>query len=167
MPESPPLSYQTLRRRAPEPLEEAVEKAVRDLLEFNLRAYECLHDLTVTRADVGTDLELPAVVVRAARLRESIPTGDVYEVEVTVSAMTLMDKLNDSDPEPSEYTDRLWSALVAVLEDPQFFLVLSDSRSSVRWHGIVRSNAMEFSREERHAVRSLRFSVHASRLYTE
>jgi hypothetical protein len=53
------------------------------------------------------------------------------------------------------------------LEDPQFFLVLSDSRSSVRWHGIVRSNAMEFSREERHSVRSLRFSVHASRLYTE
>lgn len=167
MPESPPLSYQTLRRRAPEPLEEAVEKAVRDLLEFNLRAYECLHDLSVIRADVGTDLELPAVVVRAARLRESIPTGDVYEVEVTVSAMTLMDKLNDSDPEPSEYTDRLWAALVAVLEDPQFFTVLSDSRSSVRWHGIVRSNAMEFSREDRHATRALRFSVHVSRLYTE
>jgi hypothetical protein len=164
MPESPPLTYQTLRRRAPEPLEEAVEKAVRDLLAFNLRAYDGLDGLTVTRADVGTDLELPAVVVRAARLRESIPTGDVYELEVIVSAMTLMDKLNDTDPDPAEYTDRLWSALVAVLEDPQFFSVLSDSRSSVRWHGIVRNNAMEFSREDRHATRTLRFSVHVSRL---
>lgn len=164
MPESPPLTYQTLRRRAPEPLEEAVEKAVRDLLAFNLRAYDGLDGLTVTRADVGTDLELPAVVVRAARLRESIPTGDVYELEVVVSAMTLMDKLNDTDPDPAEYTDRLWSALVAVLEDPQFFTVLSDSRSSVRWHGIVRNNAMEFSREDRHATRTLRFSVHVSRL---
>ena len=164
MPESPTLTYQTLRRRAPEPLEEAVEKAVRDLLAFNLRAYDGLDGLTVTRADVGTDLELPAVVVRAARLRESIPTGDVYELEVIVSAMTLMDKLNDTDPDPAEYTDRLWSALVAVLEDPQFFTVLSDSRSSVRWHGIVRNNAMEFSREDRHATRTLRFSVHVSRL---
>lgn len=164
MPESPPLTYQTVRRRAPEPLEEAVEKAVSDLMEFNLRAY-CLHNLTVTRADVGTDLELPAVVVRAARLRESIPTGDVYELEVAVSAMVLMDKLNDSDPSPEEYMDELWSAVVAVIEDPQFFLVLSDSRNSVRWHGIVRNNAMDFSREERHAVRTMRFSVHVSRLY--
>lgn len=164
MPESPPLSYQTLVRRAPEPLEEAVEKAVRDLLEFNLRAYSGLDNLSVVRADVGTDLELPAVVVRASRLRESIPTGDVYEVEVAVSAMTLMDKLNDSDPSPEEYTDRLWSAVVAVLEDPSFFIVLADSRSSVRWHGLVRQSGMDFSREERHATRTMRFSVHVSRL---
>ena len=167
MPESPPLSYQTLRRRAPESLEEAVEKAVTDLLSFNLRAYSGLSNLAVTRADVGTDLELPAVVVRASRLCESIPTGDVYEVEVAVSAMTLMDKLNDSDPAPSEYTDQLWSAVVAVVEDPSFFTVLSDSRASVRWHGIVRQGTMEFSREERHAVRTMRFAVHVSRLYVE
>ena len=165
MPESPPLTYQTLRRRAPEPLEEAVEKAVTDLVAFNVRAYSGLGDLTVTRADVGTDLELPAVVVRASRLRESIPTGDVYEIEVAISAMTLMDKLNDSDGSPAEYTDQLWSALVAVVEDPSFFTVLADSRASVRWHGIVRQGAMEFSREERHAVRTIRFSVHASRLF--
>jgi hypothetical protein len=166
MPESPPLTYQTVRRRAPEPLEEAVEKAVSDLLAFNLRAY-CLHNLSVTRADVGTDLELPAVVVRAARLRESIPTGDVYEMEVSVAAMVLMDKLNDSDPSPEEYMDELWSSLVAVIEDPEFFTVLSHSRNSVRWHGIVRNNAMEFARQERHAARTLRFSVHVSRLYVE
>lgn len=164
MPESPPLTYQTLARRAPEPLEEAVEKAVTDLLGFNLRAYSGFCDLTVTRADTGDDLELPSVVVRAARLRESIPTGDVYEVEVTISAMTLMDKLNDSDPDPAEFTDRLWSALVAVLEDPQFFSVLADSRASVRWHGIVRQSGMDFSREERHAIRTMRFNVHVSRL---
>lgn len=163
MPESPPISYQTIRRRAPEPLEEAVEKAVVDMLDFNLRAYGCA-EVNVTRADVGTDLELPAVVVRTARLRESIPTGDVYEVQVAVSAMTLMDKLNDSDPSPEEYTDRLWSNLVAVLEDPQLLLVLSDSRNSVRWHGLVRQSAMEFSRQERHAIRTLRFNVHVSRL---
>lgn len=164
MPESPPLTYQTLVRRAPEPLEEAVETAVRDLMDFNLRAYSGLGSLTVTRADVGTDLELPAVVVRASRLRESIPTGDVYEIEVAVSAMTLMDRLNDGDPAPEEYTDRLWSAVVAVLEDPSFFVVLSDSRASVRWHGIVRQSGMDFSREERHATRTMRFSVHVSRL---
>jgi hypothetical protein len=81
--------------------------------------------------------------------------------------MVLMDRLNDSDPSPEEYMDELWSAVVAVLEDPNFFLVLSDSRNSVRWHGIVRNNAMDFSREERHAVRTLRFSVHVSRLYVE
>lgn len=163
MPESPPLTYQSIRRRAPEPLEEAVEKAVTDLMAFNLRAY-CLPNLSVTRADVGTDLELPAVVVRAARLRESIPTGDVYEMEVSVASLVLMDKLNDSDPEPEEYMDELWSAVVAVIEDPDFFLVLSHSRSSVRWHGIVRNNAVEFVREERHASRTMRFSVHVSRL---
>jgi hypothetical protein len=163
MPESPPLTYQSIRRRAPEPLEEAVEKAVADLMEFNLRAY-CLPNLSVTRADVGTDLELPAVVVRAARLRESIPTGDVYEMEVAVTSLVLMDRLNDSDPSPEEYMDELWSAVVAVIEDPNFFLVLSDSRNSVRWHGIVRNNAMEFGREDRHASRTLRFSVHVSRL---
>jgi len=163
MPESPPLTYQSIRRRAPEPLEEAVEKAVADLMQFNLSSY-CLTNLTVTRADVGTDLNLPAVVVRAVRLRESIPTGDVYEMEVAVSALTLMDKLNDSDPSPEEYTDELWSAIVAVIEDPQFFQVLADSRNSVRWHGIVRSNAMEFSRDERHVSRIIRFSVHVSRL---
>lgn len=163
MPESPPLSYQTLIRRAPEPLEEAVEKAVVDMLAFNLRAYS-LQEVAMTRADVGTDLELPAVVVRSNRVRESIPAGDVYEIKVTISAMTLMDKLNDSDPSPEEYTDRLWSALVAVLEDPQLFAVLSGSRSSVRWHGLLRQEAMEFSREDRHAIRSLSFSVHVSRL---
>ena len=163
MPESPPLNYQTIQRRAPEPLEEAVEKAVADMIDFNLRAYQ-LSEVNVTRADVGTDLELPAVVVRAARLRESIPTGDVYEVQVAVSAMTLMDKLNDSDPSPEEYTDRLWSALVAMMEDPQLLLVLKDSRSSVTWHGLVRQSGMEFSRQDRHAVRGLRFNVHVSRL---
>lgn len=144
-------------------MEEAVEKAVADMLAFNLRAYD-LQEVTVTRADVGTDLELPAVVVRSNRVRESIPAGDVYEIKVTISAMTLMDKLNDSDPSPEEYTDRLWSALVAVLEDPQLFAVLSGSRSSVRWHGLLRQEAMEFSREDRHAIRSLSFSVHVSRL---
>jgi hypothetical protein len=164
MPESPPLSYQTLIRRAPEPLEEAVEKAVRDLMDFNLRAYSGLDSLSVFRSDVGTDLDLPAVVVRASRLRESIPTGDVYEVEVTVSAMTLMDKLNDSDPTPEEYTDRLWSAVVAVLEDPSFLSVLADSRPSVRWHGLVRQSGVSFSREERHAVRTMSFNIHVSRL---
>lgn len=163
MPESPPLNYQTIQRRAPEPLEEAVEKAVADMIDFNLRAYQ-LSEVNVTRADVGTDLELPAVVVRAARLRESIPTGDVYEVQVVVSAMTLMDRLNDSDPSPEEYTDRLWSALVAIMEDPQLLLVLKDSRSSVTFHGLVRQSGMEFSRQDRHAVRGLRFNVHVSRL---
>jgi hypothetical protein len=164
MPESPPLTYQSVRRRAPEPLEEAVEKAVADLMAFTLQAYD-LPNLSVTRADVGTDLELPAVVVRAARLRESIPTGDVYEVEVSIAAMVLMDKLNDCDPNPEEYMDELWSAVVAVVEDPQFFQVLSDSRSYVRWHGLTRNNPMEVARQERHAVRTMRFSVHVSRLY--
>lgn len=163
MPESPPLSYQTLRRRAPEPLEEAVEKAVADMIAFNLRAY-ALQEVAVTRSDVGSDLVLPAVVVRAARLRESIPTGDVYELQVSVSAMTLMDKLNDSDPSPEEFTDRLWSALVAMLEDPQLLTVLSASRSSVRWHGLVRQGSMEFSRQDRHAIRTFPFNVHVSRL---
>lgn len=163
MPESPPLEYQTIQRRAPEPLEEAVEKAVVDMLDFNLRAYGC-GEVAVTRADVGTDLELPAVVVRATRLRESIPTGDVYEVQVAVSAMTLMDKLNDNDPTPEEYADRLWSNLVAVLEDPQLLLVLKDSRSSVTFHGLTRQSGMEFSRQDRHSIRTLRFSVHVSRL---
>jgi hypothetical protein len=163
MPESPPLTYQSVRRRAPEPLEEAVEKAMTDLMGFTLQAYN-LQNLTVTRADVSTDLELPAVVIRAARLRESIPTGDVYELEVSVASMVLMDKLNDCDPDPEEYMDQLWSAVVAVIEDPDFFTVLSHSRGSVRWHGIVRNNAMEFARQERHAVRTLTFSVHVSRL---
>ena len=78
--------------------------------------------------------------------------------------MTLMDRLNDGDPSPEEYTDRLWSALVAVLEDPQLFAVLSDSRSAVRWHGLARQGGVENAREERHAIRTLRFTVHVSRL---
>jgi hypothetical protein len=163
MPESPSISYQTIQRRAPEPLEEAVEKAVMDMLRFNLRAYG-MPEVAVTRADVGTDLELPAVVIRATRLRESIPAGDVYEMQVNVSAMMLMDKLNDGDPSPEEYADRLWSNLVAVLEDPQLFAVLADSRSAVRWHGLTRQAGVENSRVDRHAVRTLRFNVHVSRL---
>jgi len=78
--------------------------------------------------------------------------------------MTLMDKLNDSDPTPEEYTDRLWSNLVAILEDPQLLLVLQDSRSSVTWHGLTRQSGMEFSRQDRHSARTLRFNVHVSRL---
>jgi hypothetical protein len=164
MPESPPLNYQTIQRRAPEPLEEAVEKAVADMINFNLRAYQ-LSEVNVTRADVGTDLELPAVVVRAARLRESIPTGDVYEVEVTVSQLTLADQDEEQcDKAPQEFTDQLWSACVALIEDPQLLAVLQGSRASVTWHGLVRQGSMEFSRQERHAVRSYRFSVHVSRL---
>ena len=163
MPESPSISYRSIQRRAPEPLEEAVEKAVLDMLAFNLRAYG-MPEVMVRRADVGTDLELPAVVVRATRVRESIPAGDVYEFDVAVSAMTLMDRLNDGDPSPEEYTDRLWSNLVAVLEDPQLFAVLSDSRSAVRWHGLARQAGVENSRAERHAIRTLRFTVHVSRL---
>lgn len=163
MAENVPSSYQRIKRRAPEPLEEAVEKAVVDMLAFNLRAYD-LSEVAVTRADVGTDLELPAVVVRAVRQRESIPAGDVYEMQVTVSAMTLMDKLNDSDPSPEEYTDRLWSALVAVLEDPQMLTVLSDSRNAVRWHGLVRQGAVTVARDDRHTNRNISFTVHVSRL---
>jgi hypothetical protein len=163
MPESPSISYQSIQRRAPEPLEEAVEKAVMDMLRFNLRAYG-MPEVAVTRADVGTDLELPAVVIRATRLRESITAGDVYEMQVNVSAMMLMDKLNDGDPSPEEYADRFWSNLVAVLEDPQLFAVLADSRSAVRWHGLTRQAGVENSRVDRHAVRTLRFNVHVSRL---
>lgn len=163
MPESPPLTYRSIRRRAPEPLEEAVEKAVVDIVAFNLVAY-CIPNVSVTRADVGSDLELPAVVVRANRLRESIPTGDVYEVGVTVSALTLMDRLNDSDPSPEETTDQLWSALVAVLEDPQFLIILQASRTSVTFHGLVRQGSLEFSRIERHAERTYPFNLHVSRL---
>jgi hypothetical protein len=77
MPSSVPLNYQSIKRRAPEPLEESVEKCVTDLFCFTLRAYG--HgEVNVARSDSGDDLELPAVVIRAARLRESIPTHDVY-----------------------------------------------------------------------------------------
>jgi hypothetical protein len=164
MPESVPLNYQSIKRRAPEPLEESVEKCVTDLFCFTLRAYG--HgEVNVARSDSGDDLELPAVVIRAARLRESIPTHDVYEVEVSVSLMSLMDKDEDISPAcPQEYIDQLWSVVVALIEDPQLLLLLQDSRSSVTWHGLVRQGSMEFSRQERHAVRSYRFSVHASRL---
>lgn len=164
MPESVPLDYQSTKRRAPEPLEEAVEKCVRDTFDFTLRAYG--HgNVNVTRSDSGDDLIVPAVVIRAARLRESIPTGDVYEVEVTVTLLSLMDQDDDISPAcPQEYIDQLWSAVVALIEDPQLLAVLQGSRTTCTWHGLVRQGAMEFSRQERHAVRSYRFSVHVSRL---
>lgn len=164
MPESPPLNFQSVKPRAPEPLEEAVEKAVVDLLKFSLMAYCDLNAVTVARSDSGDDLELPAVVVRASRQRESIPTGDVYEVKVNIDVMSLMDKLEDVDPTPQEFTDRLWSAVSIIIEDPGFFTILSASRSSVRWHGLVRSGSMESSRTERHATRTMSFDVHVSRL---
>jgi hypothetical protein len=164
MPESVPLTYQSIKRRAPEPLEEAVEKCVRDVFDFTLRAYG--HgNVNVVRSDSGDDLIVPAVVVRAARLRESIPTGDVYEVEVTVTLLSLMDQDDDVSPAaPQEYIDQLWAATTALIEDPELLAVLQGSRSSVTWHGLVRQGAMEFSRQERHASRAYRFSVHVSRL---
>lgn len=164
MPESVPLSYQSIKRRAPEPLEEAVEKCVRDVFDFTLLAYG--HgNVNVVRSDSGDDLIVPAVVIRAARLRESIPTGDVYEVEVTVTLLSLMDEDMDVSPdEPQEYIDQLWAAITALIEDPQLLVILQDSRSAVTWHGLVRQGAMEFSRQERHADRTYRFSVHVSRL---
>jgi hypothetical protein len=164
MPESPPLTFQSVKPRAPEPLEEAVEKAVADLMKFSLMAYCDLDGVTVARSDSGDDLELPAVVVRASRQRESIPAGDVYEMNVSIDVMSLMDKLEDADPTPQEFTDRLWSAVSIIVEDPSFLTILSASRSSVRWHGVVRSGAMEHSRTERHATRTLSFLVHVSRL---
>jgi hypothetical protein len=54
--------------------------------------------------------------------------------------------------------------LVAVLEDPQLFAVLSGSRSSVRWHGLTRQGTVETARQDRHAERTITFSVHVSRL---
>ena len=165
MPESVPLTYQTIKRRAPEPLEEAVEKCVTDVFAFALRGYCDLANVTVTRADVSDDLILPAVVVRAARLRESIPTGDVYEVQVGITMMTLMDKDDDvACNTPVEFNDELWSATVALIEDPHLLDVLQSSRSSVTWHGLVRQGGMEFTRQERHSTRTYRFSVHVSRL---
>jgi hypothetical protein len=165
MPESVPLTYQSIKRRAPEPLEEAVEKCVTDVFAFALRAYCDLGAVNVTRADVETDLDLPAVVIRANRLRESIPTGDVYEVEVTVSCMVLMDKDDDvSQNTPTEFNDELWAATCALIEDPNLLTILQASRSSVTWHGLVRQGGMEFSRQERHAIRGYRFSLHVSRL---
>ena len=164
MPESVPLNYQTIQRRAPEPLEESVEKCVRDVFDFTLRAYG--HgEVNVVRSDSGDDLIVPAIVIRAARLRESIPTGDVYEVEVTATLLSLMDQDDDiCKATPQEYIDQLWSACVALIEDPQLLLVLQGSRSSVTWHGLTRQSGMEFSRQDRHSIRTLRFSVHVSRL---
>ena len=164
MPESVPLSYQSVKRRAPEPLEEAVEKCVRDIFDFTLRGYGH-SEVNVVRSDSGDDLIVPAVVVRAARLRESIPTGDVYEVEVTLTMLSLMDQDDEQDNiAPQEYIDQLWSACVALIEDPNLLSVLQGSRSTVTWHGLVRQGGMEFSRQDRHAARSYRFSVHVSRL---
>jgi hypothetical protein len=165
MPEPVPLNYQSILRQAPEPLEEAVEKCVADVFSFSLRGYCDTSAVTVTRADSGDDLIPPAVIVRAARIRESIPAGDVYEVQVAISIMSLMDQDDDISPAtPQEFIDLLWAATVAVIEDPHLLDVLQASRSSVRWHGLVRNGAMEFSRQDRHAMRTYRFSVHVSRL---
>jgi len=166
MPESVPLSYQAIQRLAPEPLEEAVEKCVADVFDFAIRAYgPDFTEVNVTRADVGDDLVLPAIVVRAARLRESIPTGDVYEMQVAITMMTLMDQDDDISPAtPAEFCDSLWAACVALIEDPNLLSILRDSRSTVTWHGLVRQSGMEFTRQERHSTRSYRFNVHVSRL---
>ena len=169
MPQSAPVSEWSIRRRAPEPLEEAVEKAVVDMMAWALRGYCDLEGVNVTLADVGSDLEVPAVVVRAIRLRESIPAGDVYELGVTIHSMTLMDQDMDEDSAQNqqtgeEFTDALWSAVVGIIEDPHLFDVLSASRNSVRWHGLVRQQGVTTSRQDRHAVRSITFNVHVSRL---
>jgi hypothetical protein len=166
MPESVPLNYQAIKRRAPEPLEEAVEKCVADVFDFAIRAYGSdFSEVNVTRADVSDDLILPAIVVRAARLRESIPTGDVYEVQVGITMMTLMDQDDDISPAtPVEFCDNLWAACVALIEDPNLLAILQDSRSTVTWHGLVRQSGMEFTRQERHSTRTYRFNVHVSRL---
>jgi hypothetical protein len=162
---SVPLTYQSIKRRAPEPLEEAVEKCVVDVFAFALRGYCDMSAVTVTRADTGDDLIVPAVVVRSARLRESIPTGDVYEMQVAISIMSLMDKDEDVSPAtPQEFIDQLWAATVAIIEDPHLLDVLQTSRNSVTWHGLTRQGSMEFSRQDRHAVRTYRFNVHVSRL---
>jgi hypothetical protein len=142
-----------------------VEKCVTDVFAFSLRGYCDLANVTVTRADVSDDLILPAVVVRAARLRESIPAHDVYEVQVGITMMTLMDQDDDvTSNTPVEFNDELWAATVAVIEDPHLLDVLQTSRTSVTWHGLVRQGGMEFTRQERHSTRSYRFSVHVSRL---
>jgi hypothetical protein len=165
MPESVPLTYQSIKRRAPEPLEEAVEKCVVDVFAFALRGYCDMSAVSVTRADTGDDLIVPAVVVRAARLRESIPAHDVYEVQIGISIMSLMDKDDDVSPAtPQEFIDQLWAATVAIIEDPHLLDVLQTSRTSVTWHGLTRQGSMEFARQDRHAVRTYRFNVHVSRL---
>jgi hypothetical protein len=165
MSESVPLTYQTIQRRAPEPLEEAVEKCVADIFAFALRGYADLANVVVTRADVSDDLILPAVVVRAARLRESLPSHDVYEVQVAVTMLSLMDRDDDvATNTPVEFNDELWAATVAIIEDPHLLDVLQTSRSTVTFHGLVRQGGMEFTRQERHSTRTFRFSVHVSRL---
>ena len=166
MPESVPLSYQAIKRRAPEPLEEAVEKCVADVFDFAIRAYGSdFSEVNVTRSDVSDDLILPAIVVRAARLRESIPTGDVYEMQVGITMMTLMDQDDDISPAtPAEFCDSLWAACVALIEDPNLLAILQDSRDTVTWHGLVRQSGMEFTRQDRHSTRTYRFNVHVSRL---
>jgi hypothetical protein len=165
MAEAVPTPYQSIKRRAPEPLEEAVEKCVVDVFAFALRGYCDMSAVSVTRADTGDDLIVPAVVVRAARLRESIPAHDVYEVQIGISVMSLMDKDDDVSPAcPQEFIDQLWAATVAIIEDPHLLDVLQTSRSSVTWHGLTRQGSMEFSRQERHAIRTYRFNVHVSRL---
>lgn len=165
MSESVPLNFQTIQRRAPEPLEEAVEKCVADIFSFSLRGYADLANVVVTRSDVSDDLILPAVVVRAARLRESLPSHDVYEVQVAVTMLSLMDRDDDvATNTPVEFNDELWAATVAIIEDPHLLDVLQTSRSTVTFHGLVRQGGMEFSRQERHSTRTFSFSVHVSRL---
>jgi hypothetical protein len=127
-----PIDLQSIKRRAPEPLEEAVEKCVVDVFAFSLRQYCDMSAVSVTRADTGEDLIVPAVVVRSAR--------------------------------PQEFMDQIWAATVAIIEDPHLLDVLQTSRSTVTWHGLSRQGSMEFSRQDRHAVRTYRFNVHVSRL---
>jgi hypothetical protein len=160
-----PVAFQSIKRRAPEPLEEAVEKCVVDVFAFALRGYCDMSAVQVTRADTGDDLIVPAVVVRSARLRESIPTGDVYEMQIAISIMSLMDRDDDvANCPPQEFMDQLWSATVAIIEDPHLLDVLQTSRGTVTWHGLTRQGSMQFSRQDRHAVRTYRFNVHVSRL---
>jgi hypothetical protein len=104
----------------------------------------------VTQGTVGSDIE---------------EGGFLPSRDIAISIMSLMDRDDDvANCPPQEFMDQLWAATVAIIEDPHLLDVLQTSRSTVTWHGLSRQGSMEFSRQDRHAVRTYRFNVHVSRL---
>ena len=116
--------------------------------------------LQVTAAENFEDIKLPAVFVRANREQESIINSGIYQFSVAVTLLVQADDMSEDD------LDALWGEVLCVTHDITGLKnkINSIPPRAVHVFGILRNGAVDNTKTERTAERSVSILVHAGML---
>ncbi len=149
------LTYKKPAARITLTLEKALTDAVILVLQQELDS-----SLVVTASENFESVQLPAVFVKATRIRESIVNSAIYEFQVSI---TLLVQADDATPQDLE---SYWAQVLCVSHDvfglrallngirPQYMSVF----------GILRDGPVDMATNERHFSRTVTITMHAGLL---